>query len=209
MGDAVIDGTVTATGAAGLSVGRLVVEENTTVALAFPREGLFVTYQRLEVSRRVLVASDSDYVQYFGTFQLQTYPFLHRHTFQLCTSDKANSPPGFICPSGGTLGTVLVPTECPPDLPCDCPASQTCDTAFGLCRGAPFFSNPNLTLPTTAAATDAWVIAVAVAVPAAVLLGVAAALLVVYLHRRNTASYDLTANAALKESNLAAIRTYA
>ena len=84
-----------------------------------------------------------------------------------------------------------------------------CDAVFGLCRSPPLFVSPNLTLTaTTAAATSGseWIIAVAVAVPVA-LLGVLAALLIVLRHRRGTAVYDRKANQALKESSLTALRT--
>jgi hypothetical protein len=116
-----------------------------------------------------------------------------------------------VCPSQGSLGAVLQVGVCPVFSCTSCQLGQTCDVAFGLCKGALLFNSPNLTLAATtttpSAAVETWVIAVAVVVPAVVLLGVAGAVLLVYLRRREAARYDGKTNAELRDNQMQAMRT--
>jgi hypothetical protein len=94
--------------------------------------------------------------------------------------------------------------------------SGRCDEVFGLFQGQSLFIGPNLTVAPTTAATsgaatsggaEAWVIVVAVVVPVVVLLGVAIALLVVFLHRRGSLRYDKSVNAELRDRQMQVMRT--
>jgi hypothetical protein len=103
-----------------------------------------------------------------------------------------------MCPTPGTLGLVSKPGDC--TLPCSgCSGTQTCDAVFGLCHGASLLSvDQSTTAASAAGGGNAWLIPVAVAVPLAVLVGVAAAIAIVVAHRRSTAAYDRTANTELR-----------
>jgi hypothetical protein len=132
-----------------------------------------------------------------------------KHAVVVCSGPLSSD--AFVCPVQGSLG-VVVGTVCPNLLCLACALGQTCDSTFGLCQGAPLFSVIDTTQApgettsasggvTGAAVRQDWVIPVAVAVPIAV-VGAAAAVLLVALHRRTTAAYDRTANKELRQELL-------
>ncbi len=112
------------------------------------------------------------------------------------------APPVSMCQMPGTFGTVLQVDTCPVFSCSNCAMGQTCDTGIGLCQGVPLFSSTQTTAASSATG-ESWVIPVAVVVPLAVLLGVGAAVLIAYHHRRSAAAYDRTANRELRERNVA------
>ena len=136
--------------------------------------------------------------------QLRLFGCSVRRTFPSGVPDAtASPPPQTTCALPGTLGATVQLGSCGSFQCGGCAVWQSCDTVLGLCRGSPPLNVS--TVPATGG-TEAWVVAVAVAVPLAALLGVGGALLLLWLHRRRTAAYDHSTNKALSRSGLAAVK---
>jgi hypothetical protein len=204
VGPSLIQGTAPDWGA---RVDTLIVEANTTTVLALVAHGVYLSYTTIEASESLVCFVDrlTRSLQYLGEFVSQNQQVV------ICGNGKGQD--NALCPVPGSLAVAARVGAVCPILPCGaCTVGQTCDPNFGLCQGAALFSVTETTLApgqttsasggvTGAAARQDWVVPVAVAVPIAV-VGVAAAVLLVALHRRSTAAYDRTANKELKQELL-------